>query len=164
MSKEKTPHFLHKKIKRKNNPSSKINEKFSKDNDIIIDIKNSLLSFEDLKGKEKNEILKLNKIKKSSLIEKLEKSKITYNKNDYYFINEINYEIKKIINYPSEIVENNSKYKLLLIRLINYNNKKVFLIGYWNNILIYEIFDNNIYFITSLFDQKIDENVKKIFF
>ena len=164
MSKEKISYLLNKKIKRQNNCISTINENFSKNNGIIIDIKNSLLSFEDLKGKEKNEILKLNKIKKSSLIEKIEKSKITYNKNDYNFINEINYEIKKIINYPSEIVENNSKYKLLLIRLINYNNKKVFLIGYWNNILIYEIFDNNIYFITSLFDQKIDENVKKIFF
>ena len=164
MSKEKISYLLNKKIKRQNNCISTINENFSKNNGIIIDIKNSLLSFEDLKGKEKNEILKLNRIKKSSLIQKLEKSKIIYNKSNYNSINEINYEIKKIFNYPSEIIENNTNDKLLLVRLINYNKKKLFLIGYWNNILIYEIFDNNIYFITSLFTQKINEKIETIFF
>ena len=59
-----------KKKKRKNFSSNKPHIKPQEKKDIIIDIKNSLFSFDDLKDSEKNQILQLNRNKKSNIVKK----------------------------------------------------------------------------------------------
>ena len=123
-----------------------------KNKNVMIDIKNSPFSFDDIANDEKDKILQLNKNKKTELIKKIEKSQIKYMKCNYACKNELSYECKKLIDIPENIIEPNNKIKLFL-RLINYNKKNIFFFGYSHNLLIYEIFDNNIYTIYSVFQQ-----------
>ena len=154
MEKQALPKLLNKKTKRK-----KISHK--KNNSLSIDINNSLFSFEDLEEDEKNKIFKINKNKKSNIIKNIEKSKIEYTKCNYIYINNISYKCKKLKNIPSEILESINKTKLFL-RLINYNTKKILIIGYSKNLLIYEIINNNIYLVNSLF-KEYKNNIDYIF-
>ena len=161
MSKEQFPKLLNKKIKRNNISNSNINEKSENSNGLIIDIKNSLLSIEDLKGNEKNKVLKLNKNKKSEIIKEMERSKIKYTKSKYTISNEVLYKCKKLNNYSTEIIKDQKNCNLLL-RLINYNQKNIFFVGYYY-LLVYEMFDNDLYLINIFFDKNKDDGIDNIY-
>ena len=158
MSKGKS---FHKKIKRKKISLNKHNKNNSIKTDLIIDIKNSIFSFKNLKGHDKDDILKLNKIKKSKIFKKIEKSQIKYTKINYISSNKISFECKKISHIPPELIDKNKKHKFFL-RLLEYNKKKFLLIGYTDNILIYEIINDNLYYISSFFEQNVEEKISKI--
>ena len=162
MHKEQPSKLLNKKKKRKNFSSNKPLIKPQEKKDIIIDIKNSLFSFDDLKDSEKNQILQLNRNKKSNIVKKIEKGKINYSKCNYASKNELSYKCKKIINVPSNLIESKYKPKIFL-RLINYNKKNIFLLGYSKNLLIYEIYNNDIYFIYSVFKDSMEGIIDYIF-
>lgn len=162
MHKEQPSKLLNKKKKRKNFSSNKPHIKPQEKKDIIIDIKNSLFSFDDLKDSEKNQILQLNRNKKSNIVKKIEKGKINYSKCNYASKNELSYKCKKIINVPSNLIESKYKPKIFL-RLINYNKKNIFLLGYSKNLLIYEIYNNDIYFIYSVFKDSMEGIIDYIF-
>ena len=149
---------LNKKFKRR---KKEILNKHNKKANLIIDIKNSIFSFDNLKGNEKKEILKLHKYKKTKIIKTIEKSKIKYTKCNYISSNEISFECKKLVHIPSELIDKNQNHKLFL-RLFLYNKKKFLFIGYSDNILIYEIINNNIYYISSFFEKNVEEQISKI--
>ena len=155
--------ILNKKIKRENNliSNSQLNESTPIKRIQSINIRNSIFNFDDLKGNEKNNILKIKQPEKSKTIKSIENN-IKYVKCNYNSINVLSYECKKILNIPKEIIKNNNKHKLLL-RLIYYNKKSIFIIGYWNNILIYEIVNNDIFFVCSFFEKKLNEHIENIF-
>ena len=146
--------------KRKKNISKKfIKKTIEKNKNITINIKNSIYSFEDLQEKENNEIFKKNKVRKSNIVKNIDKSKISYVKCNYNTINEISYKYKKLINIPKKFYENqNLSRSLIFLRLVYYKKKTILFFGYLNNLLIYEIFDDNIYLISSFYK----ENKKEI--
>ena len=153
--------LLNKKTKRS---KSSNHDKNSKGKNLIISIDNSIFNFEDLKGKKKGKILTLNSNKKLKLIKNIEKSEIKYTKVNFNSINEISYECKKLINLPLNLIfTNNNINQKLFLRLINYNNKTLFFFGFFENLLIYEIKDNDsIYSIKHFFEEKIAQNITKI--
>ena len=148
--------------KTKRSKSSKL-DKNSIGKNLIINIDNSIFNFEDLKGKKKGKILTLNSNKKLKSIKDIEKSEIKYTKANFNSINEISYECKKIINLPLNLFIRNHLNQKLFLRLINYNNKTLFFFGFFENLLIYEIKDNDsIYSIKHFFEEKIAQNITKI--
>ena len=153
--------LLNKKTKRS---KSSNHDKNSKGKNLIISIDNSIFNFEDLKGKKKDKILTLNRNKKLKPIKDIEKSEIKYTKANFNSINEISYECKKLINLPLNLIfTNNNINQKLFLRLINYNNKTLFFFGFFENLLIYEIKDNDsIYSIKHFFEEKIAQNITKI--
>ena len=156
--------ILNKKISRTNNSSSNIQLNESSQTKIIesINIKNSLFSLVDPKESNKKIILKICKPVKSNIIKLIEKSKIKYTKCTFNSINNFLCKCKQVLIIPKEIIRNNNKQKLLL-RLIYYKQKKIFILGYWNNILIYEIVNDDIFLVCSFFENKLNEPIRKIF-
>ena len=156
--------ILNKKISRTNNSSSNIQLKESSPIKMIesINIKNSVFSFVDHKESNKKKILKIDKPVKSNIIKFIEKSNIKYTKCTYNSNKNFSIKCKKVLIIPKEVIKNNNKQKLFL-RLINYKQKKIFILGYWNNILIYEIVNNDIFFVCSFFENKLNEPIGKIY-
>ena len=149
--------------KRKKNFSKKFIKKTIEGNkNITINIKNSIYSFENLQEKENNEIFKLNKVRKSSIVKSIDKSKISYVKCNYNSINEISYKYKKLINVPKKFYEYHSR-SLIFLRLVFYKKKKILFFGYLNNLLIYEIFDDNMYLIKSFYKENTKREITNIF-
>ena len=152
--------------KRKKNISKKFIKKTSKRNkDLTINIKNSIYSFENLQEKEKNEIFKINKVRKSKIVKNIDKSKISYVKCNYNSINEFSYRYKKLINVPKQFYEyQNFARFLIFLRMVHYKKKTILFLGYIDNLLIYEIFDDNIYLISLFFKENNKKEIANIFF
>ena len=149
--------------KRKKNISKKFFKKtVGRNKNLTINIKNSLYSFENLHEDDNKEIFKKNKVKRSNIVNNIEKSKRNYVNCNYNSINEFSFKYKKFLNVPKNIYEyhNCSKY---FLRLVYYKKKTILFLGYLNNLLIYEIFDDNIYLITSFFKEKNEKEITNIF-
>jgi hypothetical protein len=156
--------ILNKKISRTNNSSSnmQLNESSPIKTIESINIKNSVFSLVDPKEINKNKILKLDKPVKSHIVKFIEKSNIKYTKCAYNSIKNFSIKCKQVLIIPKEVIKNNNKQKLLL-RLINYKQKKIFILGYWNNILIYEIVNDDIFLVCSFFENKLNDPIGKIY-
>ena len=149
--------------KRKKNISQKFCKKtVERNKNITINIKNSLYAFKNLQTNDNKEIFKKNKVKKSNIVNNIEKSKINYVNCNYNSINEFSFKYKKILNFPKNLYEyqNFSKY---FLRLVYYKKKTILFLGYLNNLLIYEIFDDNIYLITSFLKENNEKEITNIF-
>ena len=151
--------------KRKKNISKKFKKTIERNKNLIINIKNSIYSFENLQEKENNEIFKKNKSRKSNIVKNIDKSNISYVKCNYNSINEISYKYKKIINIPKQFyLYQNSYRSLIFLRLVYYKKKTILFFGYLNNLLIYEIFDDSIYLISSFYKENNIIEITNIFF
>ena len=160
----KSPNKLLNKKRKKNISKIFIKKPFKRNKNITINIKNSIYSFENLQENETNEIFKKKKFRKSNIVKKIEKSKISYAKCNYNSINEISYKCKKLINIPKQLYEyQNLSKSLLFLRLIHYKQKTILFIGYIGDLLIYEIFEENIYLISSFNEKKKIKEITNIF-
>lgn len=106
-------------------------------------------------------------IKKSDIIEKIEKSGKIYDKCPYNNSN-INYKIEKI-NLDIPIIPKICSKPILLANLIYFKDKCFLFIGHSFNLMAYEIKGNDSFFISSVFDVNIFDNfvediIDKIYF
>ena len=141
--------ILHKKVSRKN--FSKEHSSNNNNNNIIINIEKLDIEI-NINNEPNNPINYFKQIntKKSSIIEKMEKSEIKYGKCPYN-TSKINYNIEKI-NLDIPIIPKICSKPILFISLIYYNNKCLFFIGHTFNLLVYELKGNDLFFLASTFN------------
>ena len=148
--------FINHKTSRKNFSPENI-----KNDDIVINI--SLSNKNNIKSENNINYYKSLIQKKTPFQENLEKIKINYGKCNFNS-DKSDYKIKKI-NLDIPIIPKNYTKYVLFSHLFYYKNKQLLFIGHSFNLIVHEIYTNNSIFITSLYNNIIQNNEKitKIF-